>query len=232
MIEPPQSLVTDEGKIERERERPESGPGPESPAPTAEDLELWRGWAAGSNATLARFGRLALAQAGEIHVEPKDPPCPSPLPASPDPRTPARAIGAIPGANQVEHGEQPGHRVHAGLHPGPGGRAVSPESPGAAARGEATARGCAPPNVHIDAGVGGKRVENRPGLWAALKEVCKAKGTVMVESRSRMARSIEDTRAIARRLDQGRRPPRQPERGHPHDQGGRQDDLPRRPCQA
>ncbi len=154
MIEPPQSLVTDERKIERERERPESGPGPESPSPTAEDLELWRGWAAGSNATLARFGRLALAQAGEVHVEPKDPPCPASLPASPDPRTPARAIAAIPGANQVEQSVQSDPRAGAGLHAGPVGRGVSPESPEATARGGAKAHGCEPPNVHVDAWVG------------------------------------------------------------------------------
>lgn len=60
----PRSWVTDEGEIKRERERPESGPGPESPSPTAEELELWRGWAEGSNATLARIGRAALATAG------------------------------------------------------------------------------------------------------------------------------------------------------------------------
>jgi Helix-turn-helix domain len=68
---PPHSPVTDEGISERERERPESGPGPESPSPTAEELELWRGWAAGSNAILARIGRAALATAGVAQ-----PPCP------------------------------------------------------------------------------------------------------------------------------------------------------------
>ncbi len=152
-IGPPQSLVTDEGKIEGERERPESGPGPESPSPTAEDLELWRGWATGSNATLARFGRLALAQAGEVHVEPKVPPCPASLPASlpasPDPRNPAREIGAIPGANQVDHGVPLGPRAHAGLHPEPGGRGVSAESPEVAVGGEVTTHGCVPSNVHV-----------------------------------------------------------------------------------
>ena len=70
----PQSPVTDEGRIERERETAEAGPGPESPSPTAEDLELWRGWAEGSNPTLARIGRAALATAGVV-----EPPCPAPV---------------------------------------------------------------------------------------------------------------------------------------------------------
>ena len=52
-----------------------------------------------------------------------------------------------------------------------------------------------------DAGISGKRADNRPGLVAALDAVCRAKGVLVVYSLSRVARSTKDTLAIAERLD-------------------------------
>ena len=43
--------------------------------------------------------------------------------------------------------------------------------------------------------------DNRPGLQAALKAVCKAKGVLVVYSLSRLARSTRDTLELADRLD-------------------------------
>lgn len=68
---PPRSPVSDEGEKGREGERPGSDDGPGSPPPPAGDeRELWHTWAAGADATLARFGRLALAAAGETEIPP------------------------------------------------------------------------------------------------------------------------------------------------------------------
>ena len=55
--------------------------------------------------------------------------------------------------------------------------------------------------VHVDAGLSGKRADNRPGLQAALDEVCKRGGALVVYSLSRLARSTKDALAIAERLD-------------------------------
>ena len=63
------------------------------------------------------------------------------------------------------------------------------------------ANGYEPPEVHTDAGVSGKRSDNRPGLQAALKAVCKAKGVLVVYSLSRLARSTRDTLELADSLD-------------------------------
>ncbi len=82
---PPRSSVSDEARSKREKERQPSDSGPESPPPTggngeeegsasAEELELWTSWAQGSNPTLARIGRAALATAGVV-----EPPCPAPI---------------------------------------------------------------------------------------------------------------------------------------------------------
>ncbi len=51
-----------------------------------------------------------------------------------------------------------------------------------------------------DAGISGKRADNRPGLKSALDAVCVPGGILVVYSLSRMARSIQDTLAIAERL--------------------------------
>lgn len=51
-----------------------------------------------------------------------------------------------------------------------------------------------------DPAVSGKRMENRPGLQAALAEVCRVRGTLVVWSFSRLARNVEELLAILRRL--------------------------------
>ena len=56
-------------------------------------------------------------------------------------------------------------------------------------------------DVHVDAGLSGGRADNRPGLQAALTDVCKRKGVLVVYSLSRVARSTKDALAIAERLD-------------------------------
>jgi len=55
--------------------------------------------------------------------------------------------------------------------------------------------------VHVDAGISGKRSDNRPALQAALADVCKTNGVLVVYSLSRLARSTKDTLAIADRLE-------------------------------
>ena len=47
----------------------------------------------------------------------------------------------------------------------------------------------------------GSRATNRPGLQAALREVCAANGALVVYSLSRVARSVRDTLDIAGRLE-------------------------------
>ena len=56
-------------------------------------------------------------------------------------------------------------------------------------------------NVFIDAGLSGSRADNRPQLQAALDEVCRTGGVLIVYSLSRLARSTKDTIAISERLD-------------------------------
>lgn len=56
--------------------------------------------------------------------------------------------------------------------------------------------------VHTDAGISGKRADNRPGLQAALREVTRNRGSaIVVYSLSRLARSVIDAIRIAERLD-------------------------------
>lgn len=54
---------------------------------------------------------------------------------------------------------------------------------------------------YVDAGLSGKRADNRPQLQAALDHVCRAGGVLVVYSLSRLARSTKDTIEIAERLD-------------------------------
>src|SRR4051812_45369527 len=62
--------------------------------------------------------------------------------------------------------------------------------------------GLDPADVFLDAGISGKRYDNRPGLTAALDAVTAAPGAVLlVYSLSRLARSTRDTIAIAERLE-------------------------------
>ncbi len=56
--------------------------------------------------------------------------------------------------------------------------------------------------VYTDAGVSGKRADNRPDLQRALAAVCgRPPGTLVVYSLSRLARSTKDCIAIAERMD-------------------------------
>lgn len=54
--------------------------------------------------------------------------------------------------------------------------------------------------VYVDAGISGKRADNRPELQAALEHVTKARGVLVVYSLSRLARSTKDTITIGERL--------------------------------
>lgn len=58
-----------------------------------------------------------------------------------------------------------------------------------------------PGGVFVDAGVSGKRADNRPQLQEALAAVSKVKGVLIVYSLSRLARSTKDTIQISERLD-------------------------------
>lgn len=55
--------------------------------------------------------------------------------------------------------------------------------------------------LHVDAGISGKRSKNRPGLQAALDQVCECGGVLVVYSLSRLARSVKDTMLISERLN-------------------------------
>src|SRR5438128_1777657 len=56
--------------------------------------------------------------------------------------------------------------------------------------------------LHVDAGISGKRADNRPGLQEAIREVCRHRGSALVVySLSRLARSVKNTLEIAGRLD-------------------------------
>lgn len=57
------------------------------------------------------------------------------------------------------------------------------------------------PEVFIDAGISGKRADNRPALQSALSAACKSNGgALVVYSLSRLARSTRDAIDIAERL--------------------------------
>ena len=78
---------------------------------------------------------------------------------------------------------------------------VSLEAQEARARRWAEANGYEVAGLHRDAGISGKKAENRPGLQAALAEVCRTKGALVVYSLSRLARSTKDAISIAERLE-------------------------------
>jgi DNA invertase Pin-like site-specific DNA recombinase len=54
--------------------------------------------------------------------------------------------------------------------------------------------------VYVDAGISGKRADNRPELQKALDHVCDEAGVLIVYSLSRLARSTKDTLSIGDRL--------------------------------
>lgn len=78
---------------------------------------------------------------------------------------------------------------------------VSLEAQESRIRAWAAAQGLEVDRVHVDAGLSGKRADNRPGLQAALADVCKRRGVLVVYSLSRVARSTRDALAIAERLE-------------------------------
>jgi DNA invertase Pin-like site-specific DNA recombinase len=67
--------------------------------------------------------------------------------------------------------------------------------------GWAKANGLTVAEVFTDAGISGKRADNRPALLEALDAVSKAKGILVVYSLSRMSRSVKDAITISERLD-------------------------------
>jgi site-specific DNA recombinase len=54
--------------------------------------------------------------------------------------------------------------------------------------------------VHVDAGLSGKRADNRPALQDALTEVTACRGILVCYSLSRLSRSVSDTLQISERL--------------------------------
>ena len=54
--------------------------------------------------------------------------------------------------------------------------------------------------IYADEGISGRKTRNRPGLEAALYEVCKNRGCLIVFSLSRLARSTPDAIRIAERI--------------------------------
>ena len=55
--------------------------------------------------------------------------------------------------------------------------------------------------VHVDSGISGGKMGNRPGLQEALDTVCERGAALVVYSLSRLARSTKDAIAISERLD-------------------------------
>ena len=65
----------------------------------------------------------------------------------------------------------------------------------------ATANGYKLGKLHVDAGISGKRAENRPALQAAIADACNPPAALVFYSLSRLARSVKDTINIAERLN-------------------------------
>ena len=78
---------------------------------------------------------------------------------------------------------------------------VSLEAQRARIKAWAQANGYEVRGVHVDAGLSGGRADNRPALQAALEEVCREHGALVVYSLGRLARSVKDTLTIGDRLD-------------------------------
>jgi DNA invertase Pin-like site-specific DNA recombinase len=68
----------------------------------------------------------------------------------------------------------------------------------------AAARGAELVGVFVDAGVSGKRADNRVDLQQALAVACRTRGVLVVYSLSRLARSTRDAIEIAERLRKAR----------------------------
>jgi DNA invertase Pin-like site-specific DNA recombinase len=78
---------------------------------------------------------------------------------------------------------------------------VSLDAQHARAEAWAAANGYTITGTHVDAGLSGGRADNRPALQAALDQVCREGGALVVYSLSRLARSVRDTLTIGDRLD-------------------------------
>lgn len=81
------------------------------------------------------------------------------------------------------------------------GEGVSLEAQEAKGRAWCLASGFDVASVHVDAGLSGRRADNRPALQAALEEVVRLRGVLVVYSLSRLARSTRDAIQISDRLD-------------------------------
>jgi len=68
----------------------------------------------------------------------------------------------------------------------------------------ATSHGAELAGVFVDAGLSGKRADNRPELQRALALACRTRGVLVVYSLSRLARSTRDAIEIAERLRKAR----------------------------
>jgi len=64
-----------------------------------------------------------------------------------------------------------------------------------------TANGYDLVTIHVDAGLSGKRADNRPELSAAIDAACDQQAALVVYSLSRLSRSTKDTITLADRLD-------------------------------
>jgi DNA invertase Pin-like site-specific DNA recombinase len=103
---------------------------------------------------------------------------------------------------------------------------VSLEAQEARARKWADANGYTVAGLHCDAGISGKRTENRPGLQTALAEVCRTRGALIVYSLSRPGPIYEGRDFYRRAAGKGRCRPRLSIREDRHDVGSREDALP------
>ncbi|MBL8808557.1 MAG: recombinase family protein [Planctomycetaceae bacterium] len=56
---------------------------------------------------------------------------------------------------------------------------------------------CQLAGVYVDAGISGKRADNRPELQKAIEAVVRCRGVLLVYSLSRLARSTKDTLSIS-----------------------------------
>ena len=80
-------------------------------------------------------------------------------------------------------------------------KGVSLEAQEGKIRAWCTASGCTLAGLHVDAGLSGGKMDNRPALQAALAAVTRARGVLVVYSLSRLARSTRDTIQIAEQLE-------------------------------
>jgi site-specific DNA recombinase len=65
----------------------------------------------------------------------------------------------------------------------------------------ASAQGYGLVAVLVDAGLSGKRADNRPGLQAAMAEACRKRAALVTYNLSRLARSVPDAYALAAKLE-------------------------------